>query len=135
MKHANFHKHHCSPPGSSVHGILQGRICSGEPFPFPGDLPSPGIEPGCPVLQADSLSSQPPGKLNSYVTLGLTFISPCLLVTSVLHKGNAGQQTDILVFLPMALQQMMAPFMLPNEVFHWRNVIFMLRHSCHDALF
>jgi len=35
---------------------------SGEPFPSPGDLPDPGIEPRSPVLQADSLSSDPPGK-------------------------------------------------------------------------
>ena len=26
---------------------------SGLPFPFPGDLPDPGIEPGSPALQAD----------------------------------------------------------------------------------
>ena len=31
------------------------------PFPFPGDLPNPGIEPGPPTLQADSLPSDPPG--------------------------------------------------------------------------
>ena len=36
----------CSPPGSSVHGILQARVWSGVPFPSPGDLPNPGIEPG-----------------------------------------------------------------------------------------
>ena len=35
----------CSPPGSSVHGILQARNWSGLPFPTPGDLPNPGIEP------------------------------------------------------------------------------------------
>ena len=35
----------CSPPGSSVCGILQGRILSGWPFPSSGDLPHPGIEP------------------------------------------------------------------------------------------
>ena len=35
---------------------------SGLPCPSPGDLPDPGIEPGCPVLQADSLPSEPPGK-------------------------------------------------------------------------
>ena len=35
---------------------------SGVPFPSPGDLPDPGIEPWCPALQADSLSSEPPGK-------------------------------------------------------------------------
>ena len=32
---------------------------SGLPFPSPGDLPSPGIKPGSPVLQADSLPSEP----------------------------------------------------------------------------
>ena len=32
------------------------------PFPSPGDLPDPGIEPGSPSLQADSLLSEPPGK-------------------------------------------------------------------------
>ena len=35
---------------------------SGLPFPFPGDLPDPGIEPGSPALQADSLPPEPPGK-------------------------------------------------------------------------
>ena len=35
---------------------------SGLPFPFPGDLPDPGIEPGSPALQADALPSEPPGK-------------------------------------------------------------------------
>ena len=35
---------------------------SGLPFPSPGDLSNPGIEPGSPTLQADSLPSEPPGK-------------------------------------------------------------------------
>ena len=35
----------------------------GLPFPSPRDLPDPGIEPRSPALQADSLPSQPPGKL------------------------------------------------------------------------
>jgi len=34
-----------SLPGSSVHGILQARILEWVPFPSPGDLPDPGIEP------------------------------------------------------------------------------------------
>ena len=33
----------CSPPGSSVHGILQVRILHGLPCPPPGDLPDLGI--------------------------------------------------------------------------------------------
>ena len=32
------------------------------PFPSPGDLPDPGIEPGSPALQADALPPEPPGK-------------------------------------------------------------------------
>ena len=35
---------------------------SGLPFPSPGDLPDPGIEPGSPTLQADALPSEPPEK-------------------------------------------------------------------------
>ena len=31
------------------------------PFPSPGDLPDPGIEPGSLALQADALTSEPPG--------------------------------------------------------------------------
>ena len=34
----------------------------GLPFPPPGDLPDPGIEPEIPALPADSLPSEPPGK-------------------------------------------------------------------------
>ena len=35
---------------------------SGLPFPSPGDLPEPGMEPGSSSLQADALPSEPPGK-------------------------------------------------------------------------
>ena len=50
-----------SLPGSSVHGILQQEYWSGLPFPSPEDLPDPGMKPGFPALQADSLQSEPPG--------------------------------------------------------------------------
>ena len=36
--------------------------CSGLPFPSPGDLPDPGVEPGSPALQVDSLPTELPGK-------------------------------------------------------------------------
>ena len=35
----------CSPPGSSAHGISRQEYWNGVPFPTPGDLPVPGIEP------------------------------------------------------------------------------------------
>ena len=34
----------------------------GSPFPSPGDLPNPGIQPRSPTLQADSLPVEPPEK-------------------------------------------------------------------------
>ena len=46
----------CRPPGSSVEFSRQ-EYWSGLPFPYPGDLPDPGMEPGSPALQADSLPS------------------------------------------------------------------------------
>ena len=44
----------CSPPSSSVPGILQIPYLSGLPCPAPGDLPDPGIKPTSPALQVDS---------------------------------------------------------------------------------
>ena len=41
-------------PGSSARGIFQERILSRLPYPPPGDLPDPGIEPKSLHLQADS---------------------------------------------------------------------------------
>ena len=38
---------------------------SGLPFPSPGDLPDPGIEPWSPALWIDSLPFNPPGKPNT----------------------------------------------------------------------
>ena len=52
----------CSPPGSSVHGVLQARILEWVASPSPGDLPHPVIEHGSPALQADSLPFAPLGK-------------------------------------------------------------------------
>ena len=42
------------------------------PVPSPGDLPNPGIEPGSHKLQADSLSSEPPGEPNGSLQLQLS---------------------------------------------------------------
>ena len=36
-------------------GLFRKEYWSGMPFPTPGDLPEPGIEPASPALQADSL--------------------------------------------------------------------------------
>ena len=43
-------------------GFSRQEYWSGLPFPSPGDLPDPGIQPGSPALEADALTSEPPGK-------------------------------------------------------------------------
>ena len=43
-------------------GFSRQEYWSGLPFPSPGDLPDPGVEPRSPALRADTLPSEPPGK-------------------------------------------------------------------------
>ena len=50
---------HQTPPSTE---FSRQEYWSGLPFPFPGDLPNSGTEPGSPALQADALPSEPPGK-------------------------------------------------------------------------
>ena len=53
---------HQAPPSM---GFSRQEHWSGLPFPSPGDLPDPGIEPGSPTFQADALTSDPSGKGNA----------------------------------------------------------------------
>ena len=46
----------CQAPLSM--GFSRQEYWSGLPFPSPGDLPDPGIEPGSPALQADDLPTE-----------------------------------------------------------------------------
>ena len=56
----------CQAPLSM--GFSRQEYWSGLPSPSPGDLPNPGIEPGSPTLQAEALTSEPPGKLITVYT-------------------------------------------------------------------
>ena len=58
------------------------------PFPSPGDLPDPGIKPGYPILQPDSLSSEPPGK-------SISGMKPCYF------SRNSSEQTSQLPMVPL----------------------------------
>ena len=51
-----------SLPVSSAHGILQARVLASVAILFSRGLLNPGIKPGSPTLQADSLPSEPTGK-------------------------------------------------------------------------
>ena len=56
-------------------GFSRQEYWSGLPFPSPGDLPDPGIEPRSPTLQADALTSEPPGKVVVFSNLRLSHVS------------------------------------------------------------
>ena len=47
-------------------GFSKQEYWSGLAFPSSGDLPDPGIKPRSPAFQADALTSEPPGKPQSY---------------------------------------------------------------------
>ena len=53
----------CSPPGSSVHEMLQARILAWVAISYSRDLPNPVMEPVSPALQVDSLPAELLGKL------------------------------------------------------------------------
>ena len=66
-------------------GFSRQEYWSGLPFPSPGDLPNPGIEPGSPALQTDALPSEPPGKPYTYIYSKLNHC--CTLETNTTCKS------------------------------------------------
>ena len=52
----------CSPPGSSVHGILQAVILKRVTISFSRDLPDPGIETASPATASGFFTTEPPGQ-------------------------------------------------------------------------
>ena len=50
---------HQAPPSTE---FSRQEYWSRVPFSSASDLPDPGMEPGCPALQAEALPSEPPGK-------------------------------------------------------------------------
>ena len=76
----------CTPWTVAYKGLLSMEFSrqeywSGLPFPFPGDLPNPGIKAGSPALQVDSLPAEPQGNQSMEFSRqeywsGLPFPSP-----------------------------------------------------------
>jgi len=54
---------HCSPSGSSVHGILQARILERFAISSFRGSSRPGMEPKSPALAGGFFTTKPPGKL------------------------------------------------------------------------
>ena len=98
-----------SPPSM---GFSRQEYWSGLPFPSPGGLPNPGIEPGSPALQADALPSAPPGKPCSQVG-----ISNCQLVTEnqrvrtpALLAAPQGTGSQLTCLWRLLAQQLLSPW-------------------------
>ena len=60
-------------------GFSRRDYWSGLLFPSPGDLPDPGIKPGSPALQGDSLPFEPPGKI-IHVLVAIQWNIVCVLI-------------------------------------------------------
>ena len=99
-------------------GFSRQKYQSALPFPSPGDLSDPGIEPGSPTLQADSLPSKPPGK--SYY----------LLMKSIhFWRALTGQlyikvKTVPLGFYPLAPKNGSPPFLILPHIFEGSSHVF-----------
>ena len=66
-------------------GFPREECWSRLPFPPPGDLPDPGIEPASPALQAESLPAEPLGKPSFY---------PCMFKSFHPPLGNSGLKKE-----------------------------------------
>ena len=89
-------------------GFSRQECWSGLPFPSPGDLPNPGIEPGSSALQADTLPSEPTCVANhhKYKQLKTRQINTLLhnkslaYVSLVLHSGFSKADIKVLTSYP-----------------------------------
>ena len=70
-------------------GFFRPEYWSGFPFPSPGDLPDPGIEPGFPTLEADALTSE---SLLKKLEIELPY-DPEIPLLSI-HTGETGIERD-----------------------------------------
>ena len=70
-------------------GFSRQKYWNGLPFLSPGDLVDPGIEPGSPALQADSLPTELPGKpVLFFFGAAYSLSNKCLMINSSLQKED-----------------------------------------------
>ena len=91
------------------------RILEWVAYPSPMDLPDPGIEPGSPALQVDSLPTELSGKPVSKV-MSLLFNMLSMFVIAFLPRSNC-----LLISCSHHLQWFWSPWQTPwhSVTFHW----------------
>ena len=98
---------------------------SGLPFPSPGDLPNPGIEPGSPALQADALLSEPKSLLmkvkveSEKVGLKLNIQKMKIMASGPITSWQIDGETvetvsDFIFWAPKSLQMVIAAMKLKD---------------------
>ena len=90
----------CSLPDSSVHGILQAR--EHLPFPSPGDLPDPGMEPESPALQDRFFTNWITGEAQNELNWTKTFDSAsfsCITLGCGVEYYSVFKKNEILTFV------------------------------------
>ena len=71
-----------------IYSFSRQEFWSGLPFPSPGDLPNPGIEPRSPALQVNSLPAEPQGKPFCLISHNFYCIFSILGVLVFTHDFN-----------------------------------------------
>ena len=107
-------------------GFSRQEYWNGLPFPSPGDLPYPGIEPGSSTSQADALPSEPPGEPSS--SLGTHIMQ--MLVHLLLSQRSLGM-SSFLFFHSFFLYSVLHHF--HHSVFQVTYPLFYFSYSTIDC--
>ena len=111
---------------------------SGLPCPPPGDLPNPGIEPRSPALQADSLSSEPPGKpilkANPSLFLSISAFPPIVFYTwqslHILNMLSLKENHFFHILSPLLIWLHLSISLSPSVLLFLSSYIHTERHVC-----
>ena len=79
------------------------------PFPSPGNLPEPGLKPGCPALQSEALPSKPPGK-HYYVNTNRTGHIIWILIVGIFSRKNSGMNDSTISDCVSVLESALTSF-------------------------